>query len=122
VVGKVRIRINPGMGDSVQLEKEPTEVALVDISILGVGLLSKTFLPTGTVVDMEFPGLAVAVPNEPPPPEVLKFTAKIMYSRPQGDLCRMGLMITEISEESRSAIKAFAFSRELRREPRTPLP
>ena len=110
------------MENSVRLEKETVEIQLVDISLHGIGLLSKTFLPAGTLVDLEFPGSPLAVPGGAPPPETLRITAKIVYSRPQGDLCRMGLETTEISEECSRAIRDFAFSRELRRTPRTPLP
>lgn len=122
VRGTVWIQISPAMQGAVQLEKEAVEVDLVDLSVQGVGLLSKTFLPKGTLVELEFPGSALAVPGAPPPPAMFRITAKIMYSRPQGDLCRMGLLITRMDEETHRAIRGFAFSRELRRTPRTPLP
>ena len=122
VSGTVWIQINASMKDSVQLEKEAVEVEMVDISVHGVGLLSKTFLPKGTTVDLEFPGTAMAIPKAAPPPEIIRITAKVMYARPQGDLCRMGLMITEMDDETRRVIRDFSFSRELRRTPRTPLP
>lgn len=57
------------MQDSVQLEKKAVEVALVDLSIHGVGLL-----------------------------------------------------ITEMDDETRRVVRDFAFSGELRRTSRTPLP
>ncbi len=122
IKGTVRIKINTSMGDAVQLEKEAVEVELVDLSVHGVGLLSKTFLPKGTVVDLEFSGLALSVPKAASPPDILRITAKVVYARPQEDLCRMGLSITEMNDESRRIIRDFAFSRELRRTPRTPLP
>ena len=122
ISGTVWIQINPSMQDAVQLEKEAVEVEMVDISVHGVGLLSKTFLPKGTLVDLEFPGSALTVPKAASPPEIIRITAKVMYTRPQGDLCRMGLMITEMDDETRRVVRDFAFSRELRRTPRTPLP
>jgi len=122
IKGTVWIKINTSMGDAVQLEKEAVEVAMVDISVHGVGLLSKTFLPKGTVVDLEFPGSALSVPKAAHPPDVLRITAKVIYARPQGELCRMGLIITEMDDEARRIIRDFASSRELRRTPRTPLP
>jgi c-di-GMP-binding flagellar brake protein YcgR len=122
VSGTVWIQINPSMQDSVQLEKEAVEVDLVDLSVHGGGLLSKTFLPKGTVVDLEFPGAALTVPKAAHPAGIIRITAKVMYSRPQGDVCRMGLLITDMDDETRRVVRDFAFSRELRRTPRTPLP
>lgn len=122
VNGTVWIQINPAMGDAVHLEKEAVEVNLVDISVEGVGLLSKTFLPKGTVVDLEFPGSALTVPKSPPPPKNIRLTAKVMYSRPQGEMCRMGLRISQMSDETRQFIQEYSSSREQRRSPRTPLP
>ena len=122
VKGTVRIQIDPSMGEAVHLDKEAVEVSLVDLSVHGVGLLSKTFLPKGTVVDLEFPGSALSVPNTARPPEVLRITAKVVYARPEGELCQMGLMITEMDDETRRFIRDFTFSRELRRTPRTSLP
>ncbi len=122
VKSTVCIKINTSMGDAVHLEKESVEVEMVDISVHGVGLLSKTFLPKGTVVDLEFPGSALSVPKAAHPPDILRITAKVVYARPEGELCRLGLIITEMDDESRRVIRDFAFSRELRRTPRTPLP
>ena len=122
VKGRVKIQIDPSMGDAIHLEKEIIEVELVDISVLGIGLLSKTFLPKGTVVDLEFPGAALAAPKAAPPPDILRLTAKVMYNRPQRDLCRMGLQITQMDDQTNRIIRDFIFSRELRRAPRIPLP
>lgn len=124
VTATVRVKINPAMQGEIHLEKEAVEVQLTDISSHGVGFLTQTFLPKGVLVDLEFPAAALRAPAGKPPTgeATVRITGRIVYARPQGDLCRIGLDITEIDEAGRRLIQQYVSSRESRRAPRAPLP
>ena len=122
ITAKVRVRVNPAMKDAVHLEKEAIEVQLTDISTHGVGLLSQTFLPVGTVIDLEFPKAALSAVSSTLAQGSVRITGRIAYAKPKGDQCHMGLDITQIDDAARRFIQSYVSSIERRRAPRAPLP
>ena len=124
---QIQIRVNPAMKGTVHLSKDLVEAQLVDISALGVGMTSSVFLPKGILVDIELPRSALAVPEKPPPAAAgpaegsMSITGQIVYARPEGNGCRMGLSITQVAEPDRLLIEHFVTASERRRAPRTPL-
>ncbi len=125
---QVRIQVNSAMRETVQLAKEAIEAQVVDISIVGIGLTSRVFLPKGVLVDLQLPRNVFSSPNMPPPPMgtsptegSMPITGQVVYARPQEKLCRMGIAITKISDGDRLLLQHYVSSQERRRAPRTPL-
>ncbi len=121
VTAKVKVRVNPSMQETIHLEKEAIEVQLVDISTHGVGLLSQTFLPVGTLIDLEFPRSALAVVGSSLAQGSVQITGRITHAKPKGNQCHMGLDITRIDETTRRFIQSYVSSVDRRRSPRAPL-
>ena len=122
VTGTVRVKVNPSMQEEIHLDKETLEVQLTDVSTHGVGFLTKTFLPKGALLDLEFPAAALAPAKPSGGPAAIQITGRIVYTRPQGELCRIGLDITEMDDATRRLIQQYVSSRDSRRSPRAPLP
>ena len=93
----------------------------MDISIHGVGLLSQTFLPVGTLIDLEFPRSALPVTGSPPAEGSVRITGRVTHTKPKGNQCHMGLDITQIDEATRRFIQSYVSSVDRRRSPRASL-
>lgn len=122
VTATVRVKVNPAMQEEIHLYKGTLEVQLTDVSAHGIGFLTKTFLPKGALLDLEFPAAALAPAKPSGGQAAIQITGRVAYARPHGDLCRVGLDITAIDEPSRRFIQQYVASRESRRSPRAPLP
>ncbi len=122
VTATVRVKVNPAMREEIHLDKETLEVQLTDVSTRGVGFLTKTFLPKGALLDLEFPAAALAQAKPPAGQATVQITGRIVYAKPQGEFCRIGLDITEMDDATRSIIQQYVSSRDTRRSPRAPLP
>ena len=123
---QVKVRVNPAMRETVQLAKEAVEAQMVDISLLGFGMTCSIYLPKGVLIDIQLPRTALATPTPPPegasPAEgIMPITGQIMYTRPQDKLCRMGIVITQLSEPDKKLVEHFVSQNERRRAPRAPL-
>lgn len=103
---KMRVRVNPTMKETIQLAKEVVEVKVVDISALGVGVLSPTFLPQGVLVDLETSRIPLAAEGRPVKGE-MHITGKVVYAKPQGSGCRIGISFTQMEEVDRLLIEQF---------------
>lgn len=115
---QVRVRVNPAFTETVQLAKETIEGRLADISVIGIGLISSVFLPPGVLIDIELPRSALADPNAPAQGKLTEgavpITGKVVYAKPFGSQCRIGVSFTHIEEADRLLIQAYV-SRDRRR-------
>ena len=118
---RVSVRVNPAFSETVQLAKESIEGRLADISIIGIGLISSVFLPPGVLIDIELPRPALADPNASGPAKPaegpMPITGKVVYARPFGSQCRIGVSFTHIEEADRLLIQEYV-SRDRRNAPR----
>lgn len=96
-------------GDSFQAN-------VLDISALGIGLLSKYFSPKGLILEVDI-DFAPFGQNE-----IMKIKGEIRYAqylKNQG--YRIGIKFLDISETNKKLIEKFVASRERRKEPRITL-
>ena len=105
---QVHVRVNPAMKETIQLARETVEAKLVDISTLGVGLLGKTYLPPGALIDFDLPKGPLAPGRAPPLQGAIKITGRIVHTKAQEGLCRMGVEFTRIDEQDRLLIQQYA--------------
>lgn len=119
---QIRVQVSPAYEESVHLAKESVEAQVLDISSQGLGCLSPVFLPHGLHIDFEFPRAVFALEGKLPPQGAMKITGEVVYARPQGDHCKIGVSFTQIDESDRSLIQQFCSAKERRRSPRFPGP
>ena len=87
---------------------------MVDISPYGACMTNATFLPKGTLVDVQIPRVALLTSNRTtlegliPLQGFMNLTGEICYARPDGFLCMMGISFLQIDETDRFLIKEFA--------------
>jgi c-di-GMP-binding flagellar brake protein YcgR len=105
---QVHVRVNPAMKETIQLAKETVEAQMVDISSLGAGLLAKTYLPPGALIDFDLPRASLAAGRTPPLTGAIKITGRIVHTKAEGALCRMGVEFTRIDEIDRLLIQQYA--------------
>jgi len=117
----VQIQLNPASASGVHLAKGTVEGKIVDVSTQGMGFLSDTFLPVGTLVDFAIPRSLFCLPNRPVPAGSMEITGRIVYARPHAEGCRFGVSIVKIEETDRALLKDFVASKERRQVPRIPL-
>lgn len=104
----VRVRVNPAFSETVHLAKESIEGRLADISVIGIGFLSSLFLPPGVLIDIDLPRAALADPAQgKPAPGAMPITGKVVYAKPFGSHCRIGVAFTHIEEADRLLIQAY---------------
>ncbi|MBM3252388.1 MAG: hypothetical protein FJZ11_06410 [Candidatus Omnitrophica bacterium] len=95
-----------------KLRKETVEVDTLDISVLGVGLLSKYFIPKGVIVNLQ-----------------LKINDKIIDAKGEirsavswgKGLSRLGIKLIDLGESEQKIIEKFIKENERRTEPRLEL-
>lgn len=93
------------------------EVNIVDISVGGMGVFSKYFLPKGLIIETQIEGKPFDL-NEP-----MKIRGEIRfcsYAKSLGYRC--GVMFLDISNEYKKIIADFIATYERRKEPRYNLP
>ncbi len=122
ITAQVRVQINPDMGETVHLARRQTlQAKVIHLSTDGIGLLSPIFLPPGALVDIEVSRAALAIPKKVPMEGSMRLTGRIVYAKPLGDECQLGISFTKIENADRQAIQDFVSANERREEPRTPL-
>ena len=107
LTAKMRVRIDPAMGESVQLSKEELEVSLLDISASGAGVMSRLFLPAGALVELRMNRADLAVPEGPPAQGTILLVGQIVYAKPHGTDCRIGIFFTRIDGPDRELIRRY---------------
>jgi c-di-GMP-binding flagellar brake protein YcgR len=89
------------------------EAKALDISVLGVGLLCKYFLPKGLVLEVDI-DFAPFGQNE-----IIKIRGEIRHAQYLKNLgYRIGIKFLDISYINKKSIDKYVFSRERRKEPR----
>jgi len=109
---KVNLKIDPSLTKYFKLRKETVEVDTLDISVLGVGLLSKYFIPKGVIVNLQ-----------------LKINDKIIDAKGEirsavswgKGLSRLGIKLIDLGESEQKIIEKFIKENERRTEPRLEL-
>jgi len=92
------------------------EANALDISVLGIGVLSRYFLPHGLILDLEIDGKLLGLN------EVIKVKGEIRYCRYLKDVgYRCGIKFLDLSEDYQKAITKFISTSERRGEPRIKL-
>ncbi|RJO65469.1 MAG: PilZ domain-containing protein [Candidatus Omnitrophota bacterium] len=92
------------------------EVKVLDISILGIGLQTKYFLPKGLIIDTEIEGAFFGLQ------EVMKIKGEVRYCNYiRGLGYRCGIKFLNISNKYKDAIIQFIAAHERRKEPRVKL-
>lgn len=95
---------------------ESFEVKAFDISMLGVGIISKYFLPPGLILELEITGEPFGLD------EAVKIKGEVrycIYIKGRGYKC--GIQFVTISEKHSQAIARFISTYERRKEPRLKL-
>lgn len=89
------------------------EVDAVDISMLGIGIFSKYFLPKGLILELEINGEPFELKEE------MILTAEVRHCAfIKGQGYRCGVQFLDLSEKYKKVIAEFIATYERRREPR----
>ncbi|MFH1504327.1 MAG: PilZ domain-containing protein [Candidatus Omnitrophota bacterium] len=92
------------------------DVKGVDISVSGVGVISKHFLPKGLIIELEIEGLAFGLR------EAIRVKARVCYCRYLKSFeYRCGMEFIDISPKYKDAIGKFISAHERRKDPRLKL-
>ncbi|MCM8789405.1 MAG: PilZ domain-containing protein [Candidatus Omnitrophica bacterium] len=95
---------------------ESFEVKAFDISILGIGIISKYFLPQGLILELEIPGEPFGLSGAMYIKGEIRYC---IYIKGLGYKC--GIKFLEITKEHTRAIGQFISTYERRKEPRLKL-
>ncbi|HOX55083.1 MAG: PilZ domain-containing protein [Candidatus Omnitrophica bacterium] len=109
---KVKIKVDPSSTERFNIRKEEIEAEALDISILGLGLLSKNFIPKGVIIDLKFEINKKVVE--------LRGQIKSAVSGGRG-LTRLGVQFVDIDKAQAEIIENFIKDNERRSEPRLEL-
>ncbi|MFC1674554.1 PilZ domain-containing protein [Candidatus Omnitrophota bacterium] len=97
-------------------EKDDFEVTATDISITGLGLLSKYFLPKGLILLLEINGAPLGIEK------TMELRGEVRYSRSAGTLkYRCGFKFLNPPADYVKKIETFIAGRERRKSPRVKL-
>jgi len=111
---EIIVRIPEGGKQKFTLaEGDSFKAGVLDISVLGIAIFSKYFLPRGLMLELEMPG-AIFTINED-----IKIRGEVRYSiyvRPS--VYRCGIKFLDIPEKYTEAIARFVSLNERRKEPR----
>ena len=113
VCGPVRVRVHPTMQQMVRLIRETQEVDLFDISAFGIGVSHNLFLPKGTLLNLQLPRVIFMDPGSASLDQtqgltgIMRITGQIVYTRPEGALCIMGIVFKQIDEADQRFIDGF---------------
>jgi c-di-GMP-binding flagellar brake protein YcgR len=114
---KIISRIDEETGQKFSLAKGNVfEVQIVDISILGIGIISKYFLPKGLHIGLEIDGKCFDLEN---PFRIKGEVRYCSYVKAIGYRC--GVKFINISSQYMDKIKNFIATYERRQEPRVTL-
>ncbi|MBP7089158.1 MAG: PilZ domain-containing protein [Candidatus Omnitrophica bacterium] len=92
------------------------EAEALDISVSGIGIISKYYIPTGLIVILEIPGKIFGLKDN------IKTKAEIRYCKfIKSCEYRCGIKFLDMSEEYKNAIVKFISIYEKRKEPRLKL-
>lgn len=109
---KVKIKVDSSSTERFNIRKEEIEAEALDISILGLGLLSKNFIPKGVIIDLKFEI------NR----KVLELRGEIKSAVSGGrGLTRLGVQFLDVDKTQSEIIESFIKNNERRSEPRLEL-
>ncbi len=118
---QIRVQINPAMRETIHLAKEKIEAQVVNLSVHGIGIVSRVFLPKGLVLDVELPRAPFAKTQKTAAEGSMQITGQVAYAKSEKNLCRMGIHFTSIEKKDLRFIERFLSSLERRVAPRLPL-
>jgi hypothetical protein len=114
---KVLSRVSDEDGQKFLLSKGNTfEIEIADISTLGVGIISRFFLPKGLRIELEIDGKPFGLDNS------MKIKGEVRYCNYiKSSRYRCGIKFIDISSQYLNKIKDFIATYEKREEPRLKL-
>ena len=109
---KVKLKVDTYLTEYFRFQKESIEVEVLDIGFLGVGILSRYFIPRGAIVDLQF--------NIDNKTFDVKCQIKSAISGGKG-LTRMGIKFLDLDKSELEKIKKIIENNERRKQPRLEL-
>ena len=97
-----KLKVDPSANQHFDIEKKHIRVQIIDISMKGIGLLCKYFIPRGVIIDLEFK---------------VKDELIVVISGGVG-LTRLGVKFVDINKEQKRIIEDFLKKNERRIQPR----
>ena len=104
-----KLKVDPSVKGHFGIAKKDIKVQIIDISVRGIGVLSKYFIPKGVIIDLEFmiSGGLITVRGE----------VKSAISGGKG-LTRLGVKFIDIDKKQHQTIARFIKENERRTQPR----
>lgn len=104
---KVDVQIDESMKGHFDISKKNIEAHMLDVSILGVGILSKYFIPKGAVLDFTF-GLPLKSENQEQKEQPFAVKGRVRSAIPWGKgFTRLGVEFFEIDDVHREILGRF---------------
>ena len=107
------LKVNGDMEKHVHLLREEQKAEIVDVSALGIGVVSPVFLPKGAILNIQVNGAAFGMDTP------IKIKGEVRYCKPEkGRKCKVGIKFIEIEDAVLNKIKEYVTKCERREAPR----
>jgi c-di-GMP-binding flagellar brake protein YcgR len=108
-----KIRVNEVSAKQLTLRKDVIDVQVIDLSVLGIGMVSQSFIPKGMIIDIEL------LVNS----NMLNLKGEVRSAISAGKgLTRLGVQFIELKDKDSQVLKDFIHTYERRAEPRLNVP
>lgn len=91
--------------------KEPIDLTLVDIAVLGCGIVASHYLPKGLVIALKIKDFPVVSGKEIKERKDIEFSGRVMTCKTTPSRAnKIGLEFVDLNKEDRDLIKGFVMS------------
>jgi len=97
-------RIHPSMEKQITLSQHEVTAHTVDISSTGIGLITNLYIPAGAILSIQI-ARNIFYPKETVEDKYVQLTGEVTSARMEEGKYRLGILLKELSEENRIAIK-----------------
>ena len=104
---KVNVQIDASMKGHFDISKKDIEAHMLDVSILGIGILSKYFIPKGAILDLTF-SLPLKSENQEQKEQPFAVQGCVRSAIPWGKgFTRVGVEFSQIDDVHREVLGRF---------------
>ncbi|MFH0772151.1 MAG: PilZ domain-containing protein [Candidatus Omnitrophota bacterium] len=102
IEAKAMVQIDEAMRDTVSILRQPQEIKINDISVVGIGALCPIFLPKGAILDISMSSSELNIDNS------VKIKGEVRYCRPaKEDQDKLGIKFVGIDSHILERIREF---------------
>lgn len=99
-------KIHPSMERDLTLAQREVSAYTSDMSIAGMGIISSIYVPEGVLLSIQLEG-SLMYPERGKENNLLRLTGEVASSKMDSGQYRLGILLKEIPEQDKSALKKF---------------